>query len=283
MTEFNRSIIRFMYVALVVAVVMTSWAILRPGAPPAQAQQAVYGDGRFGMSSRGITATGTCVVRTKPELVEVTLGVRQSSGTARAAKNYVKTTCRKIIDAMKRDGVQGKDIQTQYFHLYSEWDHGKDWQVTKWNAEESLRVRVRNIEGVADIIDSAVKAGANRVGNLQYTVEDVNKIREKGREKAGKVARDKAGALASALGGKLGKLVSCNESYPDSRGYYSYRSYGGYYGNYGFMDGAMSRSAQANISMDGPGSPGSSGEEEVTIQPGEMVTTVVVAATYEVE
>jgi uncharacterized protein YggE len=278
MAEFQKSLVRFLYVALGLAVIIAAFALTRPGPKPAPAQQAAFGDGRYG-PSRGVTATGTCVVRTKPELVEVTIGVRQSSSTARAAKNYVKTTCGKISRFLTDNGVQQKDIQTQYFHLVSEWDHGADWQVKKWNAEEGLRVRIRNVDNVAEIIDGAVKSGANRVGNLSFTVDDVNKIRAKGREQAAKVARGKAQQLASSLGGKLGKLVSCNESYPGSGdgGYY-----GSYYNGFGYYDGNLSRAAQSNITMDAPAAT-TEGAEEVTIQPGELVTTVVVAATYEVE
>jgi hypothetical protein len=216
------------------------------------------------------------VVRTKPELVEVTLGVRQSAETARGAKGYVKSTCRKIIQALNQGGVAHKDMQTQNFQLAVEWDHGYNWQVKKWSSEESVRVRIRQIDKVADLIDAAVKAGANRVGGLSYTVDDVSAIREKGRAKAAAVARKKAQELASALGGRLGKLVSCNEDYPGSYDY----GYYNYYGGYGY---GMNRAVpQVNVSMsDSHADLG--GAEELTIQPGEMVTNVVVTATYELE
>ena len=231
----------------------------------------------MGRGMRGVTATGTCVVRTKPELAEVDIGVWQSSKTAHSAKDYVKGTCLKIIRVLKDGGVATKDIQTQGFRLQSEWHSGTGWQVKNWNAQESLRVRIRNVEKAADLIDAAVRAGANRVGGLRYTVEEVNKIRSQGRVKAAEVARKKAAELASALGGKLGRLVSCDERYPgdDSYGYGYHNNYYGYDG-YGYANRSMS--AQSVITP-----PESTTDEEVTLQPGEMVTTVVVTATYEVQ
>jgi len=266
--EFQKSLIRFMYLALAVAVVLGVWIIARPCAAPQM---------EFGRPSRGVTATGTCVVRTKPELVEVSFGVRQSSKTARAAKNYVKSTCAKIIGALKKGGVAAKDIQTQNFHLQSEWHSGTGWQIKNWSAQEFLRVRIRKIERAADLIDAAVRAGANRVGGLEYTVDNVNEIRAKGRAKAAEVARKKAAELASALGGKLGRLVSCDERYPGDDGY-RYGYYNNYYGYDGYGYANRSMSGQAVITP-----PESTTDEEVTLQPGEMVTTVVVTATYEVK
>jgi len=274
MSEFQKSLIRFMYVALVLAIAVASWAVFRPHAPA----QMTAGMGRYGQPDRGVTTTGSCIVRTKPELVQVTLGVQQSSKTARSAKDYVKSTCLKIINALKQAGVAEKDIQTQHFHLTSEWTYGKGWQAIKWNAEEALRVRVRNVDSVADVIDAAVKAGANRVGQLEYSAKDLNKIRAQGREKAASVARNKAQELASSLGGKLGKLVSCSEYYPDDRDGYGYY---GYYNNY-YGGSNENVNAQVSVSRANP-APESGNAEEVTIQPGELVNTVVVTATYELE
>lgn len=275
MSEFQKSLIRFMYAALVLVVIIASWAVFHPSAP---AQSAVAGPNRYGEPSRGVTATGSCIVRTKPELVEVTLGVRQSSKTARAAKDYVKNTCAKIIDALKGQGVAAKDIQTQHFHLVSQWDSGKGWHVTKWNAEESLKVRIRDIEHVAELIDAAVKSGANRVGQLEYSAKDLNNIRAQGRAKAAAVARKKAQELAASLGGKLGKLVACDERYPEDR-----ERYGGYYGYYGDNYGRSYASANAQVSVSDSSPAPEPGAEELTIQPGELVNTVVVTATYELE
>lgn len=278
MSEFYKSLIRFLYVALGVTAVLAMWSMNRPAAT---ARQSAPYDGRFGTEPQGITTTGTCVVRTKPELVEVTLGVRQSSKTARAARDYVKNTCAKIIDQLKKSGVEPKDIQTQNFSLVSRWDSGKNWEVIKWNAEEHLRVRIRKVDTVADLIDAASKCGANRIGSLEYTVSDLNELRARGRAKASEIASRKARELASKLGGKLGKLVKCSESYPGDgdSGYYNY--YNGYYNNWALRRSPNYKNEQYQMSVSPQ--PDASGSEEITIQPGEMVTTVLVTASYELE
>jgi len=265
MAEFQKSLIRFMYVALVVVVVLAAVGMSRSG------WRGRPGRSMDGSGPQGVSASGTCVIRTRPELVQVSLGVRQSSSTARAAKAYVKATSGKIIQALRDGGVAANDIQTQNFSMQSVWDSGQGWQVIKWNAEESLRVKIRDIDKVADLIDAAVKAGANRVGSLQYTMDNIAKVRAKGRIKAAAVARGKASQLASALGGKLGRLVSCSEYYPGDS-------------DYGYSSYSRSMMPQANVAMMNSAPPSDGDEpEELTIQPGEMAIYVVVNATYEVE
>ena len=271
MAEFQKSLIRFMYVALVVAVVLGGWAIARPSDRSSAGAAASAPGFR---DARGVTATGTCVVRTRPEVAEVTFSVSQSSKTARGAKEYVKATGRKITQALKAGGVAAKDIQTENFNIQSQWRSGSGWQVKNWSAQERLRVRIRDLDKVADLIDAAVEAGASGVGGLHYTVDNVNDVRSRGRARAAEIARRKAAELASKLGGSIGRLVACNEQYPGSSGY-GYYGYNDWYG--GGSHGAPN--AQANI----PSEPVADLDgEEVTIQPGEMVTTVVVTATYEV-
>jgi uncharacterized protein len=274
MSDFQRSLTRFMYFALIVAAVLTAWGLhASPRRTISGNADAGYGGYRSG--SKGVSATGTCVVRSKPDLAEVTIGVSQSASSATSANSYIKSTVRKITSVLTAGGVNAKDIQTQEFHLRSIWDSGRNWEAKKWNGEEMLRVRLRDLNKVPELLDGAIKAGANRIGSLSYTVDDVNKLRERGRATASKVARRKAQQLASGLGGTLGKLISCNEGYPESRPYY---------GNWNYMDGnmALASRAQANMQITTPSSDESE-QEELTIQPGEYVMTVVVTANYELD
>ena len=265
MSDFHKSLIRFMYLALILAVGATVLAMYRPVASGTGGRLAEY-------QSRGVAATGTCVVRTKPELVQVTIGVRRTEATAGAASAYVKARIRKVIGVLTRAGIAPKDIQTQYFQLVPRWDVFH--HAVNWSADEELRVRIRKTDDVASIVDEAVKAGANQVGNLQYTVEDVNALRAKGRAKAAKVARTKAAQLASALGGKLGRLTSVHESYPGEYGdYYGYGGYGGY--------GGLSSHSNVQALVYEPSA--DTAREEITIQPGEMTLNVVVSATYDLQ
>src|SRR3990172_3133594 len=119
MTDFQKSLTRSIYLALAVVAALGVWSLARP----APRGQAATGRG-YGPYGEGVTATGTCVVRTKPEVAEVVIGVKQSSGSARATQSYVKSTMRKVSKVLKQGGVADKDIQTLRFRLESVWDSG---------------------------------------------------------------------------------------------------------------------------------------------------------------
>ncbi|MDO8684223.1 MAG: SIMPL domain-containing protein [Armatimonadota bacterium] len=271
MTDFQKSLTRILYFAVIIIAALGVWTLARPVAksqPPASSVE-------YGRYGQGVTTTGTCVVRTKPELAQVVIGIKQSSKSAKSTHNYIKSTMRKVTKVLKDGGVAAKDIQTQQFRLESIWTSGRNWEAKKWNGEQMMQVRIRDLDKVGELIDAAVKSGANVVSDLQYTVDDVGKLRAQGRERAAKVARDKAKQLASKLGGKLGKLVSCNESYP---GDYNYGYWVGYYSSRSNV--AIPHQSSYNVE----GTPASNSErEELTLQPGEMVLNVMVTATYQVE
>jgi uncharacterized protein YggE len=282
MTDFQRSFIRFLYVALLLAFVIGAWTVLRPVLFPKAAPGAELGQGAYaaGRTPPGVTATGTCIVRTKPDLVEVTLSVQQSSRSAKESNDYVKSRTKKIMGVLEEGGVAPKDIQTVYYNLTPSWD--SHLKAMKWGASEGLRVRVREMDKVAELVDAAVNAGANRVDRLEFTVENLDELRQKGRAEAASVARRKAEQLASSLGGELGRLISADETYPgEPRRYWDGYPYSGYY----YSGDGGSRMAQSNISMSVPATEGAEGlsSQELVIQPGQMVINVYVRATYELE
>jgi hypothetical protein len=99
------------------------------------------------------------------------------------------------------------------------------------------------------LVDAAVEAGANEVGRLEFTVENLEQLCAKDRAKAAAVARRKAEQLATSLSGKLGHLVGAGESYPGaSRSYWGDCPYHGCYAGDGA--GGMAR-ANASIANDG--------------------------------
>lgn len=255
MAEFHKSMIRFLYVSLAVIAVFGMLGLGKSN--QRDNQVARFGDG----TTRGVSVVGTCVVRTKPELVEVNLGVSKSDKSAKSVQGYVRSTSAKVLQVLKSAGIAQKDVQTFEFTMTAEVNSKTGKNTGNWSAKEMLHVRIRDINKAADIIDAAVGAGANIVNELEFSVEDRGKIRSEGRTEAAAAARRKAVDLASALGGKVGRLVSCSEEEPYNLSY-----------GVNTMYSVLAKSGSAD---------GSS--EQITIQPGEMVTTVTVNATYEVE
>jgi len=74
-----------------------------------------------------------------------------------------------------------------------------------------VRVTVRDLAGVGDILQEALSAGANRVADVAFAVEDTTALRREAREAAIADARAKADQLAAGLGAVVGAVHSVSE------------------------------------------------------------------------
>jgi uncharacterized protein YggE len=62
------------------------------------------------------------------------------------------------------------------------------------------------------LLESLIKAGVNRLDSIQYETSDLRKYRDQARDLAVKAAREKAEALANALGQSIGKANLIEET-----------------------------------------------------------------------
>ena len=94
-------------------------------------------------------------------------------------------------------------------------------RISYFAAEQTMTITVRDISKLDVLVESLVKAGGNRIDSIQYETSDLRKYRDQARDLAVKAAREKAQALAAALGQQIGKAQSIEEV-PES----TYQGYG---------------------------------------------------------
>jgi hypothetical protein len=116
-------------------------------------------------------------------------------------------------------------------------------------------VTVRELDGLGDLLDSAIGAGANSINSIQFDVSDKDEALKEAREEAVKDAQEQAQQLAEAAGMSLGEVQSI--SFYDSA-------------PVPFMDSF------------GKGGGGAAVESAVPIQPGQLTLTVTVSISYEI-
>ena len=107
-------------------------------------------------------------------------------------------------------GDKGK-ISTGGYSLNPQYDQRPGHEnptIIGYTASNSIVVETGAIDLVGALIDSAISAGANRVDYLNFTVKNDIKPRTEAITGATRDARAQADALASALGVKLGKVIT---------------------------------------------------------------------------
>lgn len=108
------------------------------------------------------------------------------------------------------------------FHPFAGGQAGQpEMQLGSYVASKTLRVIVRDPARVGDAADAAARAGATILGAFRLRAADEPGARKAALEAAGKDARAKAEALATAAGRQIGDPVSISEDIVATNGIYT--------------------------------------------------------------
>ncbi|HET9280462.1 MAG TPA: SIMPL domain-containing protein [Candidatus Angelobacter sp.] len=158
-----------------------------------------------------VRVTGTSEVKVAPDRAVIELGVQKQNPNASATKRAADQASRRILAALKAQGVDEKDVQTTYLSLQPESYTRKGVRISYFVANVTMLITVRDLSRLDSLLEELVKAGGNRIDSIEYEVSDIRKYRDQARELAIKAAREKAQALAQALGQETGKAHSIEE------------------------------------------------------------------------
>jgi len=117
-------------------------------------------------AGRTIDVTGEGAVSAEPDVAYVTVGVRTEAKTARDAQARNAEKAAAVLEAVKALGIADKDLQScrvglQPVTSYEERDRVP--RVVGFRAVSTVRVIVRDMDGIGRVVDAAVEAGANEV------------------------------------------------------------------------------------------------------------------------
>jgi uncharacterized protein YggE len=171
-----------------------------------------------------ITVTESGEVYAKPDLALITFSVTNEAKTVAEALSENTKNMNAVIEAVKEQGVEEKDLKTTNFNIYPRYE----WRQTEiclippcpsgertlvgYEVNQSLQVKIRDLEKTAEILQAAADAGANQVGDLQFTVDKEDEFKKQAREEAIKKAKAKAQELAKELGVRLVRVSNFSES-----------------------------------------------------------------------
>jgi len=209
---------------------------------------------------RTMNVNGTGQVFLSPDIAYIYIGVHSEEDTAAEAVAANNEETQKVIEALKKAGVDAKDIRTTNFSIWPNQQYSPDGQPTgtRYVVDNSVFVTVRELGDLGDLLDSAVAAGANSINSIQFDVADKTEALKKAREEAVKDGKAQAQELADVAGLKLGDMQTI--SFYDSAPVPYLDTFGK-----GGGGGAVAEAAA------------------VPIQPGQLTLTVTVSMSYEIK
>jgi len=163
---------------------------------------------------RTISLAATGSVRTAPDKVDISTGVTSQAPTAKEALAKNSTAMSQVIDALKAEGLDPKDIQTTNFSVqpvYEERKEGHAPAIIAYQVTNSVRITVHDIGKLGGILDKVVTLGANDVGAIEFGVSEPEALKDEARKQAVAKATANAKLYADAAGGTLGNVLSIDE------------------------------------------------------------------------
>jgi uncharacterized protein len=171
-------------------------------------------------SRRTIAVSGEGEVKVPPDLAVVSFAVETTAPAAGVAVAENARKSSELADELKRQLTgQGKVSTTRYSldPVYEQRERGgppAPPRITGYIARNQVRAETHAIDSIGKLIDGAAKAGANRVDGLDFALDQRDQAEDQALQRAAADARRQAEAASSALGVKLGKVLSVTTSAP---------------------------------------------------------------------
>lgn len=159
-----------------------------------------------------ISVSGTGKATLTPDIAYINIGVHTEGKDAAETVSSNNSQSQKVVDALKKAGIDAKDIRTTNFSIYPRQDfdpQNKPLGIT-YMVDNTVYVTVRDLTKVGDLLDTAVQAGANSISGIQFDVADKNAATSDARKAAVQDALTQAEELAKAAGVTLGQVLSIN-------------------------------------------------------------------------
>ncbi|GAB3534856.1 SIMPL domain-containing protein [Pontibacter brevis] len=160
-----------------------------------------------------VSVSGVGEVRVQPTEVVVNLGVETREKTLDAARSETDKKAAAIINYLKKQGVEAKDIQTSYVTLQPMHNGGEYGRTTPdfYLAQKNMTVTIKKLNRFDEILSGIYGVGANHVHGINFQVSDLNRYKAEARKKAVADAKQKATALTGELGARVGRVYAIND------------------------------------------------------------------------
>jgi uncharacterized protein YggE len=153
-----------------------------------------------------VSATGRADER--PDQARFTAGVQTIGASAAEASARNSETITKVVAALGRLGVKPDDVQTRSITL-SRIGYGANRG--KFEANNMVEVRIRDVKRAGEAIAATTDAGANVLSGPNLTVGDPEQAGRSAYAAAYRAARARADAYAQAAGLRVARILAIRD------------------------------------------------------------------------
>lgn len=159
-----------------------------------------------------IAVSGMAEQEVAPDMAYIDVGINvraDDAETARTQEAQIASQIRRVLLGL---AITDNDLQNTSYYLYQEYKVDRNGVRTadKYVLDSSIKVTVKDLDKLSQVIDNVVKAGATNISNITYALSTQNIIQRQLLAMAVENARDKAAVVASAGSRTLGNMLSAD-------------------------------------------------------------------------
>ena len=157
--------------------------------------------------------TGDSIVQAQPDTAILTVSVVTQGRNALSAQQENANRSDAVVRALKSAAGAGAEIKTSGYSLQPMrvYKEGQPPTITGYEARNSVTVTMSDLTRVGPVIDATAQAGSNDVAGISFTLRKDRPARDQALAEATREALSKAQVIATALGGKLVRIVEVQE------------------------------------------------------------------------
>ena len=190
--------------------------------PAAQLQAATAQESA---QDRLITTAGDAELRVAPDEVILNLGVETFDPDIQTAKRRNDAIVEQVFAVAERHAIEPAHIQTDFINIEPRYDNYDATEILGYFVRKSIVITLRQMDAFEDVLTEAIEAGVSHVHGVEFRTTQLRQHRDEARTLAIQAAKEKAEALAAALGQTIGEPQMIRE---DQSGWWS--SYGSGWG-----------------------------------------------------
>jgi uncharacterized protein YggE len=161
-------------------------------------------------TERTVSVSANGSVSAVPDIAHISAGVATEAESAKAAIARNSAVMAKVIDGLKEAGIDAKDIRTTSLNVEPRYKE-RSTIVSGYRVSNLVRLTVRDVKRLGEIVDQAIALGANQVSQIAFDVADPERLKDEARLVAMENARRRGELYAKAAGAQLGPVLRIAE------------------------------------------------------------------------
>jgi uncharacterized protein YggE len=167
-----------------------------------------------------ITVSGRGEIMVKPDIATISFGVSAENMDVAKAQTESAEKMNKIIDFLRENKIEEKDIKTTNYNIYPRYDYprtavypyGNRQVLVGYVVSQTVEVKIRDLTKTGDVLSGVGTFGVTDVSGLNFSLDKIEDKQKEARNLAIEDARKEAKVLAKSLGVRLIEITNFSES-----------------------------------------------------------------------